>query len=81
MIFRSTLLAMMILGAATAAHAQAGDSPMGTPEQREACAPDVRKFCHNVKESGGADPYLKCLELNRSKLSPRCAGMLHNYGK
>lgn len=73
---RSMLLAAALLGASTAAHAD-----MGTPEQRAACAPDVRKFCHKVKEADGADAYLQCLELNRSKLSARCVGMLQSYGK
>ncbi|HLH47736.1 MAG TPA: hypothetical protein VKV96_00225 [Roseiarcus sp.] len=73
---RSMLLAAILLGASTAAYAD-----MGTPEQRAACAPDVRKFCHKVKESDGADAYLQCLELNRSKLSARCVGMLQSYGK
>lgn len=79
MTFRSALLATMIFGAAsTAAYAQ---SDMGTPEQREACGPDVRKFCHKVKEADGPDAYLQCLELNRSKLSARCVSMLQSYGK
>ena len=82
MTFRSTLLAMMIFGvASTAAYAQSGGSDMGTPEQREACGPDVRKFCYKIKESDGPDAYLQCLELNRSKLSARCVGMLQSYGK
>ena len=69
MTFRSALLATMIFGAAsTAACAETAGSDMGTPEQREACGPDVRKFCHKVKESDGPDAYLQCLELNRSKL-------------
>ena len=79
MIFRSAVLATMILGSSIAC-AQAAEE-MGTPEQRAACAPDVRKFCHKVKESDGADAYLQCLELNRSKLSARCVGMLQSYGK
>jgi hypothetical protein len=80
--FRSVFLATMILGASTAAYAaESGNSDMGTPEQREACGPDVRKFCHKVKESDGPDAYLQCLELNRSKLSARCVGMLQSYGK
>ncbi len=82
MTFRSVFLATMILGAAsTAAYAQSGGSEMGTPEQRDACGPDVRKFCHKVKESDGPDAYLQCLEINRSKLSDRCVAMLQSYGK
>lgn len=82
MTFRTVLLVTMILGAApTAAFAESSNSDMGTPEQREACGPDVRKFCHKVKESDGPDAYLQCLEINRSKLSARCVGMLQSYGK
>jgi hypothetical protein len=79
---RHALFAAMILGVPTIALAQAGGSQnMGTPEQREACGPDVRKFCHKVKESDGQDAYLQCLELNRSKLSAKCVAMLQSYGK
>jgi hypothetical protein len=81
-IFCRALLATMILGVSTIAFAQTGDSQnMGTPEQRDACGPDVRKFCHKIKESDGQDAYLQCLELNRSKLSARCVSMLQSYGK
>jgi hypothetical protein len=79
--FRSVFLATMILSASTAAYAQSSGSEMGTPEQRDACGPDVRKFCYKIKESDGQDAYLQCLELNRSKLSARCVGMLQSYGK
>jgi len=61
--------------------ASAESSQMGTPEQRAACGPDVRRFCHQLKEADGADAYLQCLELNRSKLSARCIALLQNYGK
>jgi hypothetical protein len=81
--FRSALLATMILGVTSpAAFAQSSsNTEMGTPEQRDACGPDVRKFCYKVKESDGQDAYLQCLELNRSKLSARCVAMLQSYGK
>jgi hypothetical protein len=78
--FRSALFATMILGVSTVSYAQSG-SNMGTPEQREACGPDVRRFCHRIKEADGPDAYLQCLELNRSKLSARCVAMLQSYGK
>lgn len=61
--------------------ASAQSSQIGTPEQRAACAPDVRRFCHQLKEADGADAYLQCLELNRSKLSVRCVTLLQSYGK
>lgn len=82
MMLRGALLATMILGVSTIALAQSGDSKdMGTTEQREACGPDVRKFCHKIKEADGQDAYLQCLEINRSKLSPKCIALLQSYGK
>jgi hypothetical protein len=53
----------------------------GTPEQRAACASDVRRFCHKLKESDGSDAYLQCFELHRDDLSKTCDAMLKNYGK
>jgi hypothetical protein len=82
MMARCAILTVMILSVSTMALAQSGNSQqMGTPEQRAACGPDVRKFCHHVKESDGADAYLQCLELNRDNLSAKCIAMLQNYGK
>ena len=71
------LLSVAVLCSSSIAFAETG----GTPEQRDACAPDVRKFCHKVKESDGDDAYLQCLELNRDDLSKRCSDMLKSYGK
>jgi hypothetical protein len=78
---RRALFATMVFGVSTIALAQTGGSDMGTPEQREACGPDVRRFCHKIKESDGQDAYLQCLEINRSKLSPKCIALLQSYGK
>jgi hypothetical protein len=71
------LISAIVLCVSSAAFADSG----GTPEQRAACAPDVRKFCHKLKEADGDDAYLGCLELNRDDLSARCSAMLKNYGK
>ena len=62
---RAVLIAAAIL-ASQAAHAQ------GTPEQRAACTPDVRKFCHAIPESAGTGAFLNCLQTNRAKLSDKC---------
>jgi hypothetical protein len=78
---RRALFATIVLCASAPVFAQSAGSDMGTPEQRAACGPDVRKFCYKIKESDGSDAYLQCLELNRSKLSARCVGMLQSYGK
>jgi hypothetical protein len=53
----------------------------GTPEQRAACGPDVRKFCYKLKQTEGDDVYLQCLELHRDQLSAPCLNLLKNYGK
>jgi hypothetical protein len=82
MTIRVAMLIAIILGILPEALAQGGTSQeMGTPEQRAACAPDVRRFCHRVKEADGPDAYLQCLELHRDHLSARCVGMLQSYGK
>jgi hypothetical protein len=79
---RRALFATIVLCASASALAQStGSQELGTPEQRAACGPDVRKFCYKIKESDGSDAYLQCLELNRSKLSARCVAMLQSYGK
>jgi hypothetical protein len=52
----------------------------GTPEQQAACRPDVRKFCHHLKDADD-DAYLQCFELNRDSLSKPCSDMLKSYGK
>jgi hypothetical protein len=52
----------------------------GTPEEQAACTPDVRKFCHAVKEADGDEAFLKCLELHRDDLSESCRGVLKNHG-
>jgi hypothetical protein len=71
------ILAAAILSMSTLALAQ----EQGTPEQRAACAPDVRRFCHHLKESDGPDAFLQCFELHRDDLSKKCSDMLKNYGK
>jgi hypothetical protein len=75
MTIRAILLSAMIFDGPSMALAS------GTPEQRAACAPDVAKFCKNLKEADGDDAYLKCLETNRSDLSAPCDAMLKNYAK
>jgi hypothetical protein len=76
MTFARILMSAVILGASSMAFADSG-----TPEQRSACRPDVRHFCHHLKEADGDDAFLQCLELNRDKLSKPCSDMLKNYGK
>jgi hypothetical protein len=77
MIIRGILISAILLSASSTAFAQQS----GTAEQRAACAPDVRRFCHKVKESDGSDAFLQCFELHRDDLSKRCSDMLKEYGK
>lgn len=76
MLIRGVLISALILGGFSLALAQSG-----TPEQRAACRPDVRRFCHRLKESDGDNAYLQCLELNRDRLSRACSDMLSSHGK
>jgi hypothetical protein len=77
MVIRITLILALLTGFSSMAFAVS----QGTPEQRAACGPDVRKFCYKLKETEGDDVYLQCLELNRDKLSTACLNLLKNYGK
>jgi Cysteine rich repeat len=77
MLIRGMLMTAVILGVASTAFAQTS----GTPELRAACGPDVRKFCHKIKEADGDNAYLQCLEANRDSLSARCSAILKSYGK
>jgi hypothetical protein len=77
MIMQRILTAAFILSVSSLAFAQ----EQGTPEQRAACAPDARRFCHNLKEADGPDAYLQCFELHRDDLTKKCSDMLKNHGK
>jgi len=51
-----------------------------TKAEEDACRPDVRKFCHHLKNADD-DAYLQCFELNRDDLSKPCSDLLKSYGK
>jgi hypothetical protein len=70
------LLAASLLAVSSAAFAQSG-----TPEEQSACRPDVRRFCHAVKEQDGDEAFLACLELNRDHLSEACRNVLKDHGR
>ena len=53
----------------------------GTPKEQDACRPDVRRFCHMIKEQDGDDAFLACLELHRDQLSEACRNVLQDHGK
>jgi hypothetical protein len=49
----------------------------GTAEEQAACRPDVRRFCHAIKEGGN---FLGCLQQHRDKLRRPCRAMLESHG-
>jgi hypothetical protein len=52
----------------------------GTEEERQACSPDVKKFCAAVIDQGDL-VILSCLQQNRQKLSKACNQVLVNHGQ
>jgi hypothetical protein len=71
-------LVLFLVAAATPAAAQSKEKAdeMGTPEQRAACAPDVRRFCRSVKPEEGPFAYLSCLQEHQEKLRPACVRVI-----
>ena len=53
----------------------------GTPKEQDACRPDVRRFCHMIKEQEGDEAFLGCLKLHRDDLSQACRSVLQDHGK
>ncbi len=72
------LLILIFAGATSGAVAQSKPkvSEMGTPEQRAACGPDVRRFCKAVDPEDGQFAYLACLQANRAKLRSACVEII-----
>jgi hypothetical protein len=56
-------LALLIMG-------PIGASAQGTPEQQEACKPDVFRLCGNYIPN--VDLIIACLKANKPNLSPAC---------
>jgi hypothetical protein len=54
------------------------------PEQQDACRPDVRRFCHTLKDAEGDATFVECLKASRAKLSnraaPCCKAMANSHG-
>ena len=63
---RQISLAAALLVLSSGAMAQSG-----TPEERAACRPDVRRFCFRIKESEGSNAFLQCLQQASHRLSAR----------
>src|SRR4051812_31286797 len=51
----------------------------GTPEERAACGPDVRKFCGSDLQD--TMRVLACLQANRPKISAACNRVLVSHGQ
>ena len=51
----------------------------GTPQERAACAPAVRKFCKSANED--TMRVLACLQANRAKIGAACNKVLTSHGQ
>lgn len=51
------------------------------PGQRDACRPDVRRFCHKLKEADGDTAFVECLRGNFDKLSKQCRTVLESNNR
>ena len=76
------------LAAAVAAHAQMPPQPppvtsQGTEKERDACHPDVTKFCQVQLQVNPNDVLgiLGCLQANRPKISSGCRDVLASHGQ
>jgi hypothetical protein len=70
-----TITMILVLGT-PAAFAQQG----GTDQERDACSPDVKRYCVPVINQGDL-VVLSCLQQNRPKLSPACNKVLVDHGQ
>ena len=75
------MLSRLMLLAAFVAVSSSAFAESGTPQEQAACRPDVRRFCHTVKEQDGDDAFLACLELHRDNLSTACRDVLKDHGR
>ena len=64
MIVRMTIAALMLAGAATPALAQ--------QSVRDACMPDIKKFCSAQMAAMDRDGVRTCLRANMANASPEC---------
>ena len=75
------MLSKLLLSAALFAVSSLAFAESGTPEEQAACRPDVRRFCHMLKEQDGDQAFLRCLELHRDDLSAACKKVLADHGR
>ena len=71
------LLTMALVGGSLSALAQS--QQQGTPQERAACAPAVRKFCKSANED--TMRVLACLQANRAKIGAACNRVLVSHGQ
>jgi len=76
MLLRKALLVLSFASVAAVAWADSG-----TPEEQDACRPDVRRFCSKVDPNGGDTAFLACLENHRDQLSAKCLAVLIDHGR
>jgi hypothetical protein len=67
-----TLLALSILTALSSTAMADG----GTPEQRAACRPDVRRFCNKLPPGAGDFEFQACLQAHHDRITPKCRVVL-----
>jgi hypothetical protein len=75
------MISRLLLSAAFVAVSSLALAESGTPKEQSACRPDVRRFCHAIKEQEGNEAFLGCLELHRDDLSEACRNVLKDHGK
>jgi hypothetical protein len=72
---------LVLVAALTAAAVSAAIAQSGTPAEQAACRPDVRRFCHAIKEGSGDGSFLACLQEHRAKLRRACREVLEGHGQ
>jgi hypothetical protein len=82
MMFR-TWLFLIPLVLTTGSAANADSLSNGTKEERQACAPEVVKFCNHELDVNASDTaaILKCLQRNRQKIGTPCRLVLNSHGE
>ena len=75
------MLSRLLLPAAFLALTSAAFAQSGTPQEQAACRPDVRRFCHSVRQQDGDQAFLACLEMHRDRLTAACRGVLAGHGR
>jgi hypothetical protein len=61
-----------------------GGLSQGTDQERDACRPDVMRYCKQLVHDDGNDDVfaiLGCLQSNRTKISGSCQQVLASHGQ